>query len=106
MAPEELKKKLERINHQKLHVWLEWRLQRTARNAHWLGITVKIARLAVHGFWIVVMGVYRALADYGRSFARPAAWLGLSGYSFYRLYLWILAALMAKVSPSDMDRYK
>ncbi|MGB7045487.1 MAG: hypothetical protein WBD65_11450, partial [Methylocella sp.] len=63
------------------------------------------ARLAVHGLWIVVMGVYWALADYGRSFARPAAWLGLSGYSFYRLYLWILAALMAKPSQSDLDRY-
>jgi hypothetical protein len=58
---------------------LEWRLQRRARNAHWLGIAVKITRLAVHGFWIAVMGVYWALADYGRSFVRPAAWLIASG---------------------------
>lgn len=97
---------LEDINKQKKDVWLEWRLQLRARNAHWLGIAVKVARLAVHDFWSVVMGVYWALADYGRSFARLAAWVGFSGYSFYRLYLWILAALMAKASPSDMDRYK
>ena len=106
MAPETLKKNLEDINKQKKDVWLEWRLQLRARNAHWLGIAVKVARLAVHDFWSVVMGVYWALADYGRSFARLAAWVGFSGYSFYRLYLWILAALMAKASPSDMDRYK
>jgi hypothetical protein len=105
-APEELKKKLEDIDEQQREVWSNSRHKAWARNAHRLGIAIKIARLAVHGFWIVVMDVCWALADYGRSFARPAAWLGLSGYSFYRLYLWILAALMAKPSPSDMDRYK
>ncbi|MGB6175046.1 MAG: hypothetical protein WBF43_01615, partial [Methylocella sp.] len=105
-APEELKKKLEDIDEQQREVWSNSRHKRRARNAHRLGIAVKIARLSVHGLWIVVMGVYWALADYGRSFARPAAWLRLSGYSFYRLYLWILAALTAKASPSDMDRYK
>ncbi|MGC2833494.1 MAG: pentapeptide repeat-containing protein [Methylocella sp.] len=104
-APEKLKKKLEDIDEQQREVWSNSRHKARARNAHRLGIAVKIARLAVHGLWIVVMGVYWALADYGRSFARPAAWLGLSGYSFYRLYLWILAALMAKPSQSDLDRY-
>jgi hypothetical protein len=103
-APEEFKKKLEDIDRQQREVWSNWRHRKRARNAYRLGIAVKITRLAVHRFRIVVMGVYWALADYGRSFARPAAWLGLSGYSFYRLYLWIVAALMAKASPSDMDR--
>ena len=47
--------------------------QRRVRNAHLLGIAVKIARLAVHILWIAVMGVYWALPDYGRSFVRPFA---------------------------------
>jgi hypothetical protein len=105
-APEELKKKLEDIDRQQREVWSNRRLRKRARNAHRLGVAVKIARLAVHGFWIVVVGVYWALADYGRSLARPAAWLGLSGHSFHRLYLWIVAALMAKANPSNMDKYK
>ena len=29
-------------------------------------------RLAIHGFWIFVMGLYWALADYGRNFVVPA----------------------------------
>jgi pentapeptide repeat protein len=105
-APEELRKKLDSIDEQQREVWSNRRHRARARNAHRLGIAVKIARLFVHLLWIAVIGFYWALADYGRSFARPGAWLGLSGYSFYRLYLWILAALMAKASPSDMDRYK
>ncbi|HEX3495283.1 MAG TPA: hypothetical protein VHT48_07935 [Methylocella sp.] len=105
-AREELKKKLEDIDKQQREVWSNWRHRKRARNAHRIGSAVRISRLALHRSWIVVMGVYWALADYGRSFARPAAWLGLSEYSFYRLYLWILAALMAKASPSDRDRYK
>ncbi|MGQ0444812.1 MAG: pentapeptide repeat-containing protein, partial [Beijerinckiaceae bacterium] len=103
-APEELKKKLEDINRQKKHVWLEWRLQRRARNAHWIGIAVKIARLAVHGFWIIVMGNYWALSDYGRSFVRPAAWLAASGFFFYWQYCTVLAKQMAQAP--DIEKYK
>ncbi len=103
-APDELKKKLEDINKQKKHVWLEWRLQRRARNAYRLGIAVKIVRLANHGFWIVVMGVYWALADYGRSLVRPTAWLVSSGFFFYWCYGKILAPLMAKAP--DIEKYK
>ena len=91
---DELKKNLEDIDKQKKHVWLEWRLQRRARNAHWLGILTKpdkIARLGAHVLWIIVMGVYWALADYGRSFARPFAWLIASGFFFYWRYLAVLA---------------
>jgi hypothetical protein len=81
-APEELRKKLESIDEQQREVWSNWRHRARARNAHRLGIAVKIARLFVHLLWIAVMGVYWALADYGRSFARTAAWLVSSGFSF------------------------
>jgi hypothetical protein len=104
-APEELKKKLEAIDKQQREAWSNWRHRKRARNAHRLGTAVIITRLAVHRFWIVVMDGYWALADYSHSFVRPAAWRGLSGYSFYRLYLWIVAAVMAKASPSDMDSF-
>jgi hypothetical protein len=103
-APEELKKKLEDITNQKRHVWLEWRLKRRARCAYWLGLAAKIARLAVHGLWIGVMGLYWALADYGRSFILPAAWLVASGFFFYWCYGKILAPLMPKAGPLA-DKY-
>jgi len=54
-ASGELKKKLEDIDKQKKHAWAEWRFQVRARNAHRLGIAVKVARLAVHLLWIAVM---------------------------------------------------
>jgi hypothetical protein len=52
------------------------------------------------------MGTYSVLADYGRSFVRPAAWLIASGFFFYWRYLAVLAPLMAKAGPSDVDKYK
>jgi hypothetical protein len=85
-APEELKKKLEDIDEQQ-----SWRHRARARKAHVLGIAVKVARLAVHLLWIAVMGVYWALADYGRSLVRPfACWLVLSLIVFPWLYGQIL----------------
>jgi hypothetical protein len=104
---DELKKNLEDINEQKKHVWLEWRLRRRARNAHWLGILAKpdkIARLFAHILWIAVMGVYWAVSDYGRSFVRPAVWLVSSGFFFYWSYSEVLAKLMAKAP--DIEKYK
>jgi hypothetical protein len=106
---DELDNKLRAIADQKKHVWLEWRLQRRARNAHWLEILAKpdkIARLIAHLLWIVIMGAYWAFANYGRSFLLPLAWLGLSGYVFYRLYLWILSPKMVKAGPLDIDNHK
>jgi hypothetical protein len=50
------------------------------------------------------MAVYWALADYGRSFIRPAAWLGSSGFFFYWCYTEVLAQLMAKAP--DIEKYK
>jgi len=81
-APEELRKKLESIDEQQREVWSNWRHRARARNAHRVGIAVKIARLFVHLLCIAVVGVYWALADYGRSFVRTAAWLVSSGFSF------------------------
>jgi hypothetical protein len=101
---EELKKKLEKIDEQQGEVWSNWRHRARARNAHRLGIAVRFARLAVHGFWIVVMGVYWALADYGRSFVRPLAWLFASVFFFDWRYTEVLAPLMAKAP--DVDNYR
>jgi hypothetical protein len=103
-APEELKKKLEDIDRQQREVWPNWRHRARARRAHRLGIAVKIAWLAVHGFWIGVMGLYWALADYGRNFLVPAIWLGLSVPFFDWRYTEVLARLMAKAP--DVDKYK
>jgi hypothetical protein len=61
--------------------------------------------LIAHIFWIAVMGVYWALADYGRSFVRPFAWLIASGFAFYYWgYLTVLAPLMPKTCPLG-DKY-
>lgn len=55
--------------------------------------------LFAHVLWIIVMGVYWALADYGRSFARPIGWLIASGFFFYWCYGKILASLAPKACP-------
>jgi hypothetical protein len=48
---------------------------------------------------------YWALADYGRSFPRPLAWLALSVFIFYFGYALILAPLKQKVDPANRDFY-
>jgi uncharacterized protein YjbI with pentapeptide repeats len=104
---DELEKNLVAINKQNKHVWLEWRLQRSARNAHWLGILTKpkkISRLIVHLLWIAVMGVYWALSNYGRNFVLPTAWLIAGVFFFDWRYTVVLAPLMAKAP--DVDKYK
>ncbi|MGH6812500.1 MAG: pentapeptide repeat-containing protein [Methylocella sp.] len=109
LGREELKKNLEDINQQKKHVWLEWRLQRRARNAHWLRILANpdiMARLITHILWIFVMGVYWALADYGRSFLLPIEWLVASVFFFYWRYAAILTPLTPKVGELNADKYE
>jgi hypothetical protein len=61
-------------------------------------------RLSSHLLWIGIMGVYWAFADYGRSFARPFAWLIASGVFSYSRYLAVLAQTMAKAP--DIEKYK
>ena len=68
--------------------------------------TKKIAQLILHLLWIAVMGVYWALADYGRNFALLAVWLVASVFFFYWRYLAVLAPLMSKVGPLDMNKYE
>ena len=51
------------------------------------------------------MGVYWALADYGRSFARPFAWLVSSVWLFHLGYASILAPLMPIAGPLA-DKYE
>jgi hypothetical protein len=70
--------------------WKNW-----ARNA---------VRLGSHILWICIMALYWVLADYGRSFVRPAIALGLSWCGSYWLYRWVLWPLMAKAP--DIDKYK
>jgi hypothetical protein len=106
---DKLDKKLRDVAKQKKHVWLEWRLQRRARNAHWLGLLAKpsqAARLIAHLLWIAVMGVYWALADYGRSFVRPLAALIMSGFVFYWGYGKVLAPLMPQPGTLDAAKYE
>jgi hypothetical protein len=62
-------------------------------------------RLMIHILWLAVMGVYWLLADYGRSFALPAAWLALSVSIFRSGYDKVLAPLMREAGPANADRY-
>jgi hypothetical protein len=48
---------------------------------------------------------YWALADYGRSFARPVAWLGVSLRFFYLRYHEVLAPLMHDAGSANADKY-
>ncbi|HEY4848757.1 MAG TPA: hypothetical protein VIH87_13460 [Methylocella sp.] len=52
------------------------------------------------------MGIYWALADYGRSFILPAVWLAFSVFVFYRGYAAILAPLMPQAATLDAARYE
>jgi hypothetical protein len=74
------------------------------RFREWIREPNKKWALLSHILWIVVMVTYSVLADYGRSFVRPAAWLIASMFFFYWRYTEVLAPLMAKTS--DVDKYK
>jgi uncharacterized protein YjbI with pentapeptide repeats len=85
------------------------------RGVHWRHLAEKLKRAPVtdkprilgrilsHALWIGVMFGYLAFADYGRSFARPLAWLVASGFFFYWRYLAVLADKMAKAP--DVEKY-
>lgn len=55
---------------------------------------------------ILIMVFYWALADYGRSFLRPLAWLVASGFFFYSRYLAVLRPQMQMMNPNGVDRYR
>ncbi|MGH6836504.1 MAG: pentapeptide repeat-containing protein [Methylocella sp.] len=72
----------------------------------WRNLPRNAARLIAHLLWIAVMGVYWALADYGRSFVRPFAWLIASGLiSYYWGYPAVLAAVMPHAGTPDAEKY-
>jgi hypothetical protein len=52
------------------------------------------------------MGVYWALADYGRSFVRPLAALIMSGFVFYWGYGKVLAPLMPQPGTLNAAKYE
>jgi hypothetical protein len=64
-----------------------------------------LGRLLTHCLWIVVLFGYGALADYGRRFERPLAWLVLSVFIFHSGYASILSPLRQKVDPANKDYY-
>ncbi len=76
------------------------------KKARWIERPLITWQLVAHLFWISVMLGYLVLANYGRSFLLPLAWLGLSGYGFYWLYLWILEPITSKMGPLDTEKYK
>lgn len=64
------------------------------------------ARLITHILWIIIMGIYWLLADYGRSFLRPFVWLIATGFFFYWSYLAVLAPIMRNGRLIDIDKYE
>jgi hypothetical protein len=76
------------------------------RKESWKNWPPNIARLFTHILWIAVMGIYWLLADYGRSFARPAVcWLVMSLIIFPWLYGQILP-VPQKAGSIDADKYE
>ncbi len=58
-----------------------------------------------HGLWILVMGVYWALSNYGRNFVVPAIWLASSVWLFHWGYAAILAPFMSQAGTLDAAKY-
>jgi uncharacterized protein YjbI with pentapeptide repeats len=65
-----------------------------------------VARLLSHGLWIAVMFFYWALANYGRSFVLPVAWLILSVWVFQCGYASTLVPLKQKAGPANASQYE
>lgn len=70
----------------------------------WKNWPRNLGKLLSHVLWIVVMALYWALADYGRSFLRPLVWLFASVFFFDWRYTNVLGPLMEKAP--DVERYK
>lgn len=62
-------------------------------------------QLFIHWLWIGVMGLYWALADYGRNFIVPTIWLALSVPFFQWRYTNVLAPLMHEAGPASAEKY-
>jgi hypothetical protein len=71
----------------------------------WKNWPLNFLRLAIHGFWIFIMFLYWAFADYGRNFLVPAIWLGLSVPFFYWRYMQVLTLLMHEAGSANAEKY-
>jgi uncharacterized protein YjbI with pentapeptide repeats len=88
------------IEERKAERGVYWRqLWDALKKGGWKNWPRNAARLITHFLRIGVMGVYWALADYGRSFAWPLGWLFVSVFIFHFGYALILAPLKQKVDP-------
>jgi hypothetical protein len=83
-----------------LHTGIE-----SLRKEGWKNWPRNAALLTNSGLWIFVMGSYWALANYGRNFLLPAAWLVLSVPFFYWCYSQVLASLMQQAGPASATKY-
>ncbi len=72
----------------------------------WVRDPKKKWALFAHILWIIITGAYWALADYGRSFLRPFAWLIASGFFFYWCYSEVLAPLMPQAGTPAEAKYE
>ncbi|MDQ6703135.1 MAG: pentapeptide repeat-containing protein [Pseudomonadota bacterium] len=63
-------------------------------------------RLATHILWILIMGVYWALSNYGRHPVLPVVWLVVSVFIFHCGYVAILAPLMPQAGTLDAAKYE
>jgi hypothetical protein len=65
----------------------------------------RTAHFSTHCLWMIVMGFYWALSNYGRSVALPALWLVASGFFFYCRYTEVLGPIMPKAGTPDAAKY-
>jgi hypothetical protein len=72
----------------------------------WKNTPRNLLRLAIHGFWIFIMFLYWALADYGRNVVVHFLWwLAFTFLIFPRLYAAILDPLMREAGLANTDKY-
>jgi hypothetical protein len=94
------------IEERKAERGVYWRLlSDDLKKAPWRERPRNFLRLDTHILWILVMGTYWALADYGRSAAQPFVWLVLSVPFFRWRYAAILAPLMPQTSTLAAAKY-
>ncbi|MGA9599013.1 MAG: pentapeptide repeat-containing protein [Methylocystis sp.] len=92
----------ERKSERGVYLWQRWE---ELKKAPWTARGPIFLKLFTHLCWIVVMFLYWALANYGRSFTLPAIWLGLSVPIFHWGYEAALAPLALQASSAYTAKY-
>jgi hypothetical protein len=88
------------IEERKAERGIRWRqLRENMKKQPWANWPRNAQRLFAHVLWMFVMLLYWALADYGRSFVLPFAWLVASVFFFRWRYADVLEPLMPKSCP-------